>query len=50
MFIGVGIFVMFPGKAYFLCTSVSSPPRPGLYGRLCCIHLVNACVLLKMSL
>lgn len=30
--------------------SVRSPPLAGVYGILCCMHLVNACVLLKMSL
>ena len=47
---GVGIFVMFPGYAYSLLMSVSSPPLVGVYCHLCCMHLVNACVLLKISL
>ncbi len=47
---GVGILVTFPGKAYLLCINVSSPPRLGVYGILCCIHLVRLRVLLKMSL
>ena len=47
---GVGILVIFPGNAYLLWISVSKPPLPGVYGILCWIHLVSACVLLKMSL
>ena len=47
---GVGILEMFPGYAYFLSMSVRSPPLAGVYGILCCIHLVSACVLLKISL
>ena len=50
MFAGVGILVTFPVNAYFLWMSVSRPPLPGVYGILCCMHLVRACVLLKMSL
>ncbi len=30
IFAGVGILVIFPGNAYFLCISVSRPPRPGV--------------------
>ncbi len=41
---------MFPGYAYFLFMSVRSPPLAGVYGILCCIHLVSACVLLNISL
>ena len=47
---GVGILVMFPGYAYFLLISVRSPPLAGVYGILCCIHLVSAWVLLNISL
>ena len=47
---GVGILVIFPGKAYLLCINVSKPPLLGVYGILCCMHLVRVCVLLKMSL
>ena len=47
---GVGNLVMLPGYAYSLCMSVRSPPLAGVYGILCCIHLVSACVLLNMSL
>jgi hypothetical protein len=47
---GVGIFEMFSGYAYFLSMSVRSPPLAGVYGIHCCIHLVSACVLLKISL
>ena len=50
MFVGVGIFVMFPRNAYFLFISVSRPPLAGVYGILCWIHLVSACVLLKINL
>ena len=50
MLAGVGILLTFPGKAYLLCISVSRPPLLGLYGILCCMHLVKVCVLLKMSL
>ena len=46
---GVGIFVMFPGYAYILFMSVRSPPLAGVYGILCCMHLVNACVLLNIN-
>ena len=41
---------MFPGYAYFLFMSVRSPPLAGVYGILCCMHLVNVCVLLNISL
>ena len=47
---GVGILETFPGNAYLLWMSVSKPPLPGVYGIRCCMHLVRACVLLKMSL
>ena len=47
---GVGIFVMLPRNAYVLCMSVRSPPLAGVYGILCCMHLVSACVLLNISL
>jgi hypothetical protein len=47
---GVGILVMLPGYAYVLFISVRSPPLVGVYGLLCCMHLVNACVLLNISL
>ena len=47
---GVGILVIFPGYAYLLFINVRSPPLVGVYGILCCIHLVSACVLLKISL
>ena len=47
---GVGIFVILPGYAYVLCMNVKSPPLAGVYGLLCCIHLVSACVLLNISL
>ena len=47
---GVGILVMLPGYAYFMFISVRSPPLAGVYGILCCIHLVNVCVLLNISL
>ena len=47
---GVGIFEMFPEYAYFLSMSVRSPPLIGVYGILCCMHHVSACVLLKISL
>ena len=30
--------------------SVRSPPLAGVYGILCCMHLVSACVLLNISL
>ena len=42
--------VIFPGYAYFWLISVRRPPLAGVYGILCCIHLVNACVLLNISL
>ena len=48
--VGVGILVILPGYAYVLCMSVRSPPLAGVYGNLCCIHLVSACVLLNISL
>ena len=41
---------MFPGYAYFLSMSARSPPLAGVHGILCCMHLVSACVLLKISL
>ena len=41
---------MLHGYAYLVFISVSSPPLPGVYGILCCIHLVKACVLLNISL
>ena len=47
---GVGSLVTFPGNAYLLWMSVRRPPLPGVYGIICCMHLVSACVLLKMSL
>ena len=47
---GVGILVIFPGYAYLLFIRVRSPPLAGVYGILCCIHRVRACVLLKISL
>ena len=47
---GVGILVIFSGKVYLLCISVSRPPLLGVYGILCCVHLVRVCMLLKMSL
>ena len=46
----VGSLVMLPGYAYILFMSVRSPPLAGVYGILCCIHFVNACVLLNISL
>ena len=48
--VGVGILLMLPGYACFLFMSVRSPPLAGVYGILCCIHLVNACILLNISL
>ena len=48
--VGVGILVMLPGYAYLLFIRVRSPPLAGVYGILCCMHLVNAWVLLKISL
>ena len=30
--------------------SVRRPPLAGMYGILCCMHLVKACVLLKINL
>ena len=50
IFAGVGILVTFSGCAYLLWISVSRPPLHGVQGILCCVHLVSACVLLKMSL
>ncbi len=47
---GVGILVMFPGYAYLLFIRVRSPPLAGVYGILCCMHLVRAWVLLKINL
>ena len=41
---------MLPGYACFLFISVRSAPLAGVYGILCCIHLVNACVLLNINL
>ena len=35
MFVGDGIFVMFPGNAYFLFISVSRPSLASVYGILC---------------
>jgi hypothetical protein len=46
----VGILVMLPGYAYVLFMSIRSLPLAGVYGILCCIHLVSACVLLNISL
>jgi hypothetical protein len=46
----VGILVMLPGYAYVLFMNVSSPPLAGVYGILCCIHLISACALLNISL
>lgn len=48
--LGVGILVILPGYAYFWCISVRRPPLAGVYGILCCMHLVRACVLLKINL
>jgi hypothetical protein len=48
--IGVGILVMLPEYAYVLFISVRSPSLAGVYGLLCCMHLVSACVLLNISL
>ena len=42
--------MMLPGYAYFLFMSVKSPPLAGVYGILCCMHLVNVCVLLNINL
>ena len=50
MLAGEGILVMFHWNAYFLCMSVSRPPLVGVYGILCWIRMVSACVLLKVSL
>ena len=47
---GVGILVIFPGYAYLLFIRVRSPPLAGVYGILCCMHRVRACVLLNISL
>ena len=47
---GVGILVILPGYAYSLFMSVRSPPLAGVYGLLCCMHLVSECVLLNISL
>ena len=47
---GVGILVMFPGYAYSLFMSVSSPPLVGVYCLLCCMQLVSVCVLLNINL
>ena len=35
MFVGDGIFVMFPGNAYFWFINVSRPSLAGVYGVLC---------------
>ena len=35
MFVGDGIFVMFPRNAYFLFINVSRPRLAGEYGILC---------------
>ena len=50
MFAREGILVMFPKNAYFLFISINSPPLARVYGILCWMHLVSACVLLKMNL
>ena len=57
MVVGVGsLFLLFGGMvillgyAYVLFMSVRSPPLAGVYGILCCMHLVSACVLLNISL
>ena len=50
MFVGDGILLMFPGKVYFWLMSVSRPPLAGVYGILCWIHLISACVLLRINL
>ena len=50
MFAGDGILLMFPGKVYFWLMSVSRPPLAGVYGIICWIHLISACVLLKINL
>ena len=34
----------------FLFMSVRSPPLAGVYDILCCIHLVDVCVLLNINL
>ena len=47
---GVGILLIFLGYAYLLFIRVKSPPLAGVYGIPCCIHLVRACVLLKINL
>ena len=47
---GVGILMIFLGYAYLLFIRVRSPPLAGVYGILCCMHLVNAWVLLNISL
>ena len=41
---------MFPGYLYFWLMSVRRPPLAGVYGILCCMHLVRECVLLNISL
>ena len=41
---------MLPGYAYILFISVRRPPLVGVYGILCCMHLVNVCVLLNVNL
>ena len=50
MFAEVGILVIIFGKAYLLLISINSPLLAGVYGILCCIHLVRACVLLNIKL
>ena len=42
--------MMFPGNAYLWFMSVSRPSLAGVYGILCWIHLMSACVLLKINL
>ena len=49
IFIEDGIFVILPGNAYFSFISVNNPPLAGVYGILYYIHLLSACVLLKIS-
>ena len=41
---------MFLGNVYFWCINVSNLPLGGIYGVLCCMLLVRACVLLKINL
>ena len=47
---GVGILVIFPGYAYLLFIRVRSLPLAGVYGILCCMQRVSACMLLKINL